>query len=419
MLQRLRKSALAQDALILMAVQASGYLIPLITLPYLARVLTPERFGQVVYAQEFIWYFVVLTDYGFNITATREIAIHRDDHARVSKIFSVVMAAKALLMAAGLVLMSAVVFSIPKLRSNWPLFYICYLTVAANVLFPLWLLQGLQKLRYVGFRDLASKLMVLAAVFVFVHDESDYLVAAAIQSGGLAISGFIGLLSVPFLTQVRLVRPEWSDIREAYREAWPVFASSAATGFCGASNVVFLGMVGGPYQVGVFAAAARIIAPLRGLVNPLSTAIYPHVSRLANQSREEALRFLRRYVFLTAIPFLLIGLGMLAGADILIHLLFGSKYDASIPLMRVMGMSPFLLCLGHCFATYFMLGFGYMKEWSRMTIASTVFNFLTIGTLLFLLPPASAAAWTMIAVDLFVLSVSYAFYEAKTRNLQL
>src|SRR5678809_1376177 len=91
---RLSRHPVAQNTLVLYAVQITGYLIPLITLPYLARILAPDKFGVVAFAQNVVWYFVILTDYGFNVTATREIAIHREDSERVSRIFSTVLTAK-------------------------------------------------------------------------------------------------------------------------------------------------------------------------------------------------------------------------------------------------------------------------------------------------------------------------------------
>ena len=70
---------LASNIASLFTVQAANYLIPLLTLPYLVRILGPREFGLIAFAQAFSQYFVILTDYGFNLSATREVAIHRAD----------------------------------------------------------------------------------------------------------------------------------------------------------------------------------------------------------------------------------------------------------------------------------------------------------------------------------------------------
>ena len=67
--------------------QTITYLLPVIILPYLFRVIGPEKFGLIAFAQAFVQYFMILTDYGFNVSATKEISLYRDEHAKVSKAF--------------------------------------------------------------------------------------------------------------------------------------------------------------------------------------------------------------------------------------------------------------------------------------------------------------------------------------------
>jgi hypothetical protein len=133
----LLKHPLVKNALLLYVVQFSSYLFPLATLPFLSRVLHPEKFGLVVFSQAFVWYFLTLSDYGFALTATRKVAAHRDESEELSRIFSSVMGAKLLLMGVGFALMLGIVFSAPKLRPYALLFTITYLNVVGNVIFGL------------------------------------------------------------------------------------------------------------------------------------------------------------------------------------------------------------------------------------------------------------------------------------------
>ncbi|MFB3778605.1 MAG: flippase [Bryobacteraceae bacterium] len=414
MIRRLFSLPVARNAAILYAVQIGGYLVSLITVPYLARVLTPAKFGLLAYAQDFIWYFVVLTDYSFNVTATRKIAIQRDDVQAVSRIFSVVMTAKACLMTVGFLALCATVLIVPRFRAEWALFCIVYLTVASYVVFPLWYFQGLEKMHIVGIRDIVSKLAVLAAVFAFVHSENDYRVAAAIQSGGLLVTAILGLAAVPLAAPVRLIRPSLRELRGLLSEGWHVFVSLFLAGVCPSTNVVILGLIASPEQVGIYSAASRIIFPMRTMVGPLVTAVYPHVSHLASSAPDRALRFLRRYAFLLSIPFLFLALGTLFFAPIAVRFLYGPRYAETALLLQIMGVTPLLMSLTHCFSTYFLLAFGFTREWSRIMISGVFVNFLALGVTIWLLRPSLALSVTMVAVDLFILSLSWAFYAART-----
>ncbi len=118
MLRRLLSHRLAKDTLILFGVQISGYVLPLITLPFLARVLGPSNFGLTALGTAVVLYFVVVTEWGFAITGTKQIAIAQDDLAEVSKTYSTIMACKVSLMALCFVAMIALVAAIPKLRAS-------------------------------------------------------------------------------------------------------------------------------------------------------------------------------------------------------------------------------------------------------------------------------------------------------------
>ena len=408
--RRLAGHRLVKNTAALFLVQVSTNLAPLLVLPYLARVLTTDHFGLIAFATSFNWYFITLVEYGFNLTATRRVAIHHDDPARVSQIFSSVMLAKAMLTVLGFLLMLGVVLGTDKLRPNLLLFCLSYMAVVGDLLFPLWLFQGLQKMENLVWRDLSSKLIALCLIFVFVRQDSDYVLAAGFQAGSTVIAGIIGLVSVPFMTSVRWRKPSFKEALDALKEGWAIFLSMAASSISYSTNVFLLNMRSGPADVAYYSAAYRLIVALRMLVSPVVTALYPHISHMAFSSRSNAVAFLRKYTVVLAAPFLAAGILLIFTAPLIIRF-YGSKYLPAAILLQILAMSPFLLALQNSYSTFFMLGFGYEREYSRIVLRATLLNFLLVVPLLFLVWPPMAICITGMSVEVFMTLATYLFYK--------
>ena len=130
--------------------QAITYILPIVILPYLFRVIGPERFGLIAFAQAFVQYFMIMTDYGFSISATKEISLCRNEHVKVCKIFSSIMTIKISLAFLSLATLGIIVYFIPRFRNDWMVYAFSFGAVAGNTIFPVWFFQGTEKMKYIA-----------------------------------------------------------------------------------------------------------------------------------------------------------------------------------------------------------------------------------------------------------------------------
>lgn len=382
---KLYNKKLVENIISLATIKGLQYLLAFITFPYLVRVLQVEQYGLIIFAQSVVQYFVLFTDYGFNLLGPREIAQHDSVEER-GNVFSNVFFAKLFLL-----FLSTVVFVIGlivlKIYSSvdYHLYCIFYLTVIGNVLFPVWFFQGIQQMRYITFVNIVANVIRVVGIFMFVNSPYDYLLAAFFQAiVPLIASIFSWMILIKDYPEV-LVLPSIKGIKKMLIDGWSIFTSTVAINLYTASNVVFLGMLTNNVVVGYFSGAKKIIDNITQLISPITQAIYPYVSKKASASKTDALRFLHKIVVLLGGGNLLLSLFILIFAEWIVKLLLGNGYEQSVLLLRIMALLPTVISLSNIFGVQTMLVFGMQKAFSKILIMAAVLNTCIVFPLIYFL----------------------------------
>jgi PST family polysaccharide transporter len=392
---------LVTNVVALYFLQGLNYIIPMATLPYLVRVLGIQTFGMIAFTQSFAGYFVVLTDYGFNFSATRYTAQNRLDLRKISDMFWRVLIIKSLLMLAGVILLALILFTIPRFRSQTPYFIIAYIAVIGGVLFPQWYFQGLEKMTHISVMTGAARLITSVLLFVFVHSPDDALRALALLSGGPLIAGMIGMFVAVRELHPGFVWPSNSELWETTVDGWHLFISTAAISLYTNTNVFLVGLIAGEAQAGYFSAAEKLIRAISGLIGPISQAFFPHVNFLARESKQLALRFISKTLRLTSLVTLVPSLIMLFFAAPLAHIIFGHAASGSPPIIRWIALLPFLIAVSNALGIQTMLCFGLDKQFSRILIGAGLLNVVLAVPLIHLFA-ARGAAMSVLLVEVGV-----------------
>ena len=404
---------LGRNVASLSALQALNYIVPLVTVPYLVRALDASHYGLISFAQAFILIFDLITDYGFNLSATRTVAANQSDHEAVSKIFWTTMIAKTVLMIASGIVIATLVLTVRPLRNFAPLYAVSFLTVLGTVAFPAWLLQGMEEMRLIAWSQCAGRLLTIPAIFLWVHHSADYVLAAAIQSSPQLVAS---LLAAPFLRRrfgIGLYLPKRSDLLQAFQGGWHLFLSSLSGFLYSSSTVLILGIVAGSTEVGYFTAADKIVKAITSFLNPLTQSLYPHLSALKSISSEAPLRLLRSAsIWIGAAS---LGLSMAAWlfAEPVGAFVFGRNFAESIRVLRILSPLPFLYGLSAAFGTLTMLVFEMDASMSRILLGCAVLNIVLTAVLAKAFGAAGAAL--AVVVTAFVMACSMALAVQRRR----
>ena len=406
------RKKLTENFLSLSVLQGLNYLLPLITLPYLVRVLGPEKYGLVAFAQAFIAYFGILTDYGFNLSATREISIQRENKEKISAIFSSVMLIKFVFLILSFILMSVLVFSIHKFRNEWLLYFLTFGTVLGQVLFPIWFFQGIERMKYITWLNIIAKTIFTVLVFVLIHQKTDYVYVPFLGALGTIISGVLALGIIRKHFKVNFHLPSKNEVIHQLREGWYIFISTVAISLYSISNTFILGLFASNTIVGYYSGAEKIINAVQGLLSPVSQTIYPHISKIASESKERALKFLQKITILIGSSSFFLSLLIFLLAEVVIKILLGGQYLESIKVLRILSFLPFIVGLSNIFGIQTMLTFDYKKAFSNILIIASLINI----TLAFILVPFFfhiGIAFAVLISETFVTIVMFVYLQRK------
>jgi|GEM_PF-1850109 PST family polysaccharide transporter len=380
MSRQIVRRGVAENALALYATQFAGYIFPLLLIPYIARTLHPEALGQVAVAQSFAAWSAMLLDFGFTLSASREVARYQEDWEQVSHVFSSVFAAKGML--AILVICSAIVaqIAVPIFRQSpsliWAAVFIA-LMQGSNVG---WFFLGLGRMRSITMFDLAAKACSLGGVLLTVRGPHDAWKVLLFQGIGVAIPSAAGIYIV-VSRHINLRTPTRERIWSTLVQSWPIFLINSIITFYGTANMMILGMVQTPRIVGIYAGSDKSVRPFYNLFAPISQALYSHTSslvvrqpRLAGKTAFQSLRIM-------IAAGLVLALAVALGAPLLVHLLLGRDYDAAIPVVRLLSLVIPFSAAGFCIGQQCMLPLGLEKVFMRVVTVSTVVDLTLALTL--------------------------------------
>jgi PST family polysaccharide transporter len=400
------KERIIGNFLSLTVLQFANYVVPLLTLPYLTRVLGRSRYGLTEFAQALAVYFVIVTDYGFYLSATQEISLHREDPQKLSEIFSAVMVLKLCMLVLSFFVLAAVVLGVPKLRPDWPIYFMAFGTVLGQCLFPVWLFQGLERMKHIAVLNITAKMLVMASIFIFIRRSDDYVYVPLINSSGAVFVGCAGLLVALRYFPVRFRLPTIRALRSQLAGGWHLFVSKAATTLYTTCNTIILGLAADPAYVASYVGGDRIVRAVQCLQQPLSQAVFPHIGRLASQSRKTAAAFAGRLARIVAVVMLLLSVGLFVTAPYLGRLVLGPQFGSSTIVIRILSFLPLIIGLSNVFGIQVMVNFG-MKRTMTKVLAAAGFLNVALALILVVHWRHVGISVAVLVTEIFVTTVMY------------
>ncbi len=398
----MKKSRLLENIGSMVTLQAMEYILAFLLVPYLLRTLGPAKYGAMAFMQGLVGYFSLFINYGFNMTAPRDLA--QAEEKELPRLFSTYFWSEALLWAVVTVAFFAgygVISFLYPVKLDWPLFLVTYTSVLGILAFPVWYFQGTQQMRYITVLNLFGRLVTMGLLFLMVRSPEDYLWAAFLQSTTPLLAGVLCWKIIHEKSPGILQRPVWADMRAAYKEGWQIFLSTVTINLYTTSDVVILGLLTNDTIVGYYSGADKLINCVKRVVGAVNAAVYPYISAVMKESREKGFYFLRRQLAVYTLG------GLLGGAVLYwlspwgVPFLLGEKYISSIGSLQIMAFVPLVVAMSNVMGYETMLPLGMESIYSKVLMIASALN-LSIIYPLISWGGAEGTAWAVLTTETFV-----------------
>ena len=368
--------------------QIAGYVFPLISMPYLARVIGTDGFGKIAFASAVVVWFQTVTDWGFNLTATRDVAQHRDDKEKVSQIFSNVLWSRCLLMLISGFILLFLVAIVPYFRENAVVILITFLMIPGYILFPDWMFQAIEKMKYTTIFNLLMKLLFTVAVFIFIHKKEDYIIQPLLSTIGYLICGIGALYLILHKWGYTLYRPKWKEISKTIKGSTDVFINNIMPNFYNSFSVLLLGFFGGSTANGLFDGGNKFPTILYQFQAVLSRAFYPFLARRLDKHGFYAKLNMSIAIIGAVLIFLV--------SPLVIRLILGKEFNNSIIVMQILSASIVFLAMSFTYGTSYLIIIHKEKPLRNLTFVSSIIRMYISFPLIFYYSYIGAAITVLI-----------------------
>jgi polysaccharide transporter, PST family len=390
----------------LTVLQAITYILPIVILPYLFRTIGADKFGLIAFAQAFVQYFMILTDYGFSISATREISLCQNEHAKVSEIFSSVMLTKLALVFASFLILGSIVYFVPKFRNDWLVYAFSFGSIVGNTLFPVWLFQGTEKMKHIADLNIFGGILFAILIFVLVRKPADYLMVPLISSAIFILTGLMAQYTVFSKLGISFRFPGSKILRQQLEAGWNIFISNLAINAYTTTRTFTVGLLTNNTLTGYYSIAERIAGLCQTFpLTSFSQAIFPRLSKIFRRNKKRAFEFTRKIQYITLRISLVCLPIIFFFAHYVVRIICGADYPEVVLTFRLL-LVAVLFVSSNAFRVQFLLVCGKTHIYSRIHVMMAMVGLPLIFLLIYSFSYVGAAIATIV-IEAGILIITY------------
>lgn len=364
MIKTLMKSKIVKNGMWLYSLQIFNSVVPMLTLPYITRILGASQYGVFSYALNIITYFQVFVEYGFGLSGARKVAIE-NTKSEIEALFSRILISRCFLsvISGTILLIITSVSDMDKVQVQT--LEILFIMVIGTVFQQTWLFQGLQIMRFITITNVIARTISVICIFLFVKSSDQVLLYSFLYTITFLINGLMGFGLVTIKFRYRLRKVTINEIKEELRDGWYTFTTAIMTKIFTGIGVTILGYYGTDKDVGIYSAIQKIPQIMVLFFEPIGKIIYPYISVEFQKSLELGISKIKKIGIPVVTCFCSLGALIVCFSKPIILLIYGQEYVAYSNLVLPLILWLVLSITNNFLGIQILVGSGHLKEYSQ------------------------------------------------------
>lgn len=345
--------------------------IPLIIIPYLLIVVSEKNYGIYAFAFSLIFYFQNVIQFGFDLSAVRDIALIRDNKKKLAKVYNDTLSAQFYLFLISIFILTIIVLSVPDIREHYIIYLFFVILLFGELLFPMWFFLGMEKMRFITIVNVISKSLFAVFCFTLIKTESQFIYIALYHSTGFLIAGLIAQIFIYKKFGIFFKFSKFQDVKTTIKGAWSSFLTMASPTIYYNTSIFLVGSHWPKRFAGVMEIGTKVSGAF-GVVNTIMTnVLYPFLNRNQNAMHITRYIFVSLGIILSFVMFFL--------ANILLEFWLGqNEHTLEIEqAVKYLSPAPFLGSVISAFGINGLMIYKKDKLYSRIIVFGSVCGLVT------------------------------------------
>lgn len=367
------KSRVFKNGIWLTILQIVNTVIPIVTIPYITRILGASEYGIFSIALNWVLYFQVLVEYGFGLSGARKVALLKENERdKLNNLYNNIISSRILLF-----VLSFVILNIIALTSGFDFkmyisMLILFIMIIGTTFQLTWLFQGKQDMKFITIVNVVSRIVSVALIFLLVRTNENLYLYCFLYSITLFLSSIISNIIAYKKYNLHFKFSKIREIKHEMSDGKYLFASSAMTKIFSGFGITVLGIISTSTITGIYSAIYKIPYVLTMFFLPISQAIYPYNSSLFKNGFSEGLNNIKKICIPIFILFLILSIIIILFKNIIVNLLFGSEYSKYSSIVIPLVLQFLCAVINNFLGIQILVASGNQKKYSKSLLVGCI-----------------------------------------------